>query len=629
MSRPWLFVVIVAVAAAIGGPSEASADEAAPPAPDGITADELRRMPRLSAQERAVMREACAKDLPSCDRLLVLGHLERQALVRALVLRGLAIDPAPQGKTVGRIHVWTAPVFGEDEKIFRWANFFHISSKESVIEREILLRPGEAWSQATIDETQRKLRDPLFTTLAVVVPVLPGPDAPPGTVDLLAVSRDIFSLRMNSNYELQDGRFTFLTLSLSENNFLGRRKFIAAVFLMNQATFYTGPLYLDKNLFGTRHDLRMRGGPIFKRSDYSLEGSESSWSVSRPLWSLDSEWSWTVQADHRFAVERSFVGGDLRTYDAPSTPEDDMLPYEYSQRRWSVGGGVTRAFGEDYEHRVKGAYDLASQRPEVLSNFAGSPEARADFIADVLPRSERTGILYAGYEVFTARYREYQDIDSYDLAEDTRLGPRVEVTLGAGLRVLGSDVNFGRATVAGGWTAPWSGGGLATIGGSLSTRYEGGEFVDRIASLSGRVVSPNLGIGRLVGEVRGSGIFRDASNSFFVLGGDNGLRGYPVGYLAGDRRLVAQAEFRTRSARLFLGSRWGALLFYDVGGADQLVDDVKLYQNAGIGIRALGPQLSPEVFRFDLAFPLTPYTVRGVEYGVWPPRFIAGYRQAF
>ena len=629
MTRPWLFVVIVAVAAAVVRPSGAHADESLPPAPDGITAEELRRMPTLTAQERAVMREACAKALPSCDRLLVLGNLERQALVRALVLRDLVIDPAPQGKTVGRIHVWTAPVFGEDEKIFRWANFFHISSKEDVIEREILLRPGDAWSQETIDETQRKLRDPLFTTLAVVMPVRPGPGAPPGTVDLLVVSRDIFSLRMNSNYELQDGRFTFLTLSLSENNFLGRRKFVAFVFLMNQATFYTGPLYLDKNLFGTRHDLRMRGGPIFKRSDYSLEGSESSWSLSRPLWSLDSEWSWTVQADHRFAVERSFVGNDLRTYDAPSTVEDDMLPYEYSQRRWSVGGGVTRAFGDDYEHRVKAAYDLVSQRPEVLSTFMGSPEARADFIADVLPRSERTGVLYGGYEVFTARYREYQDIDSFDLAEDTRLGPRAEVTLGAGLKVLGSDVNFGRATVAGGWTQAWGGGGLATIAGSFSTRLEGGDFVDRIASLSGRVVSPDLGIGRFVGELRGSGIFRDQSNSFFVLGGDNGLRGYPVGFLAGDRRLVAQAEFRTQSVKLFLGSRWGALAFYDAGGADQLARDVQLYQNVGIGIRALGPQLSPEVFRFDFAFPLTPYTVRGVEYGIWPPRFIAGYRQAF
>ncbi len=139
---------------------------------------------------------------------------------------------------------------------------------------------------------------------------------------------------------------------------------------------------------------------------------------------------------------------------------------------------------------------------------------------------------------------------------------------------------------------------------------------------------PKIRIERPV-RLRLSGIFRDESNRFLVLGGDNGLRGYPVGFLAGDRRAVFQGELRTRSIRLFLGSRWGALAFYDVGGADDINADVSMFHNVGIGIRALGPQLSPEVFRFDLAFPLTPYTAGGAEHGVWPPRFIAGYRQAF
>jgi hypothetical protein len=265
----------------------------------------------------------------------------------------------------------------------------------------------------------------------------------------------------------------------------------------------------------------------------------------------------------------------------------------------------------------------------VLPGFAGSDAARADFEADILPRNEQTGVVYGAYEVYTARYREYQDVDSYDLAEDLRLGPRAEVTLGAGLTVLGSDQNFGRATIEGGWTVPWGGGGLATAGGSFSTRLEDGGFVDRVAAVSGRVVSPNLGIGRLVGELRLAGIFRDESNRFLVLGGDNGLRGYPVGFLAGDRRAVFQTEFRSRSVKLFLGSRWGALAFYDAGGADDTNGELSLFQDLGIGIRALGPQLSPEVFRFDLAFPLSSYVVRGVEHGSWPPRFMAGYRQAF
>lgn len=626
MGRPRWFVLALAVLAA----SPARADDAAPAPPRGITAAELRARPRLDARQRAAMRDACTKGLPACDRLLLLGTLERTMVARALERRGLVIDPAPEGKTVHRLHVFTAPVFGEDEQIFEWANFFHIRSKEYVIEREILLRPGEPWSQETIDETQRKLRDPIFTSVAILVPVVAGPDAPPGSVDVFAVTRDIFSLRMNSNYEYQDGRFTFLTLSLSENNFLGRRKLLAVVFLMDQATFNIGPLYIDKNLLGRRHDLRFRGGPIFRRSDYVLEGSDSSFALSRPLWSLDDKWSWTVEGGHRFATERRFFGNDLRTYDAPSTPEDDMLPRVYEQRRWSVGAGVTRAFGEGIEHRVRGAYELQSQRPGLVDAFPGSPAAQADFIANVLPRNERTGVLYAGYEVYAARYREYVDVGSFDLNEDLRLGPRAQVTVGAGLEVLGSDVNFGTASIEGGWTLPWAGDGLATLSASFSTRLQDGRLIDRVPAVGARIVTPPVGIGRLVSEARVVGLYRDEANREVVLGGDGGLRGYPVGFQDGDRSWITQHEYRTRSVRLFLGSRWGLLAFYDAGAAADRVRDLETFHDIGIGIRALGAQLSPDVFRFDLALPLDSYVDQnGNRRPAFAPRFSAGYRQAF
>ena len=51
--------------------------------------------------------------------------------------------------------------------------------------------------------------------------------------------------------------------------------------------------------------------------------------------------------------------------------------------------------------------------------------------------------------------------------------------------------------------------------------------------------------------LRLAGIFRDASNTRLTVGGDSGLRGYPSGaFVKGDRRLVAQGEFRTRSVKL-------------------------------------------------------------------------------
>lgn len=628
-SRPWFVVVVALIGGVVVGRAHAQTDPetgpgtATDPVPT-VTADQLAAMPWLETRERTAMRAACEAGDAGCDRLVLLGRLERSALVRALRSKHLVVDLAPAGKRIGRLLVVTLPPFGQEATWLEWANWLHVDSKAGVIAREILLRPGEPWQQDEVDETQRKLRDPMFASVAVIVPVRPADGGDPATVDLLMVNRDIFSLRLNSNYELQQGQLTYLALSASENNFLGRRKLAALTFTMDQASIALGPLYIDKNLLGHRLDFRVRGGPIINRDSGHIEGSDAAITLSQPLWSLKSKWSWSVGATRANTVERSFRGTSLRTFDAGVTAEDDRVPWRYRLHRWSVTGGVTRAWGDRFAQRLTLGYDLSSARPSVQADLvAATPPAVLDeFAAKVLPRSERAGVASISYEIFSARYRDYVDIDVFDLAEDVRLGPRLALGLGAALRSLGSDRSFGRASIDGGWTLPWGGDGLASLSGSISTRLDAGAAIDRSAAASLRVVSPATRAGRLVGEVRLAGLFREHGNRFLTLGGDSGLRGFPVGAFAGERRVVGQLEARTRSARLVLGMRWGLVGFYDVGHAADTLRALVLQQDVGFGLRGLTPQLSREVFRFDLAVPLT-----GLERG--HPRIIAGYRQAF
>ncbi len=595
----------------------------------GITADAIAAMHPLEPHARSAMRAICEAGDAGCDRMALLGRLERATLIRALRDRNLIVDPAPTGKRIGRILVVTLPPFGKEVGLLQWANRLHVDSKASIIAREVIARPGDPWSQDAIDETQRKLRDPLFASVALIVPVRSADEtSDPATVDLLVVNRDIFSLRMNSNYELQDRQIIFLALSLSENNFLGRRKLAAFTFTMDQGSIALGPLYIDKNLLGRRLDLRLRGGPIFSRATGALEGSDGAITLSRPLWSLKSKWSWNLAVSGGNTVERRFTGASLDTYDADGdrTTTDDQVPLRYRLRRWSAGGGLVRAWGDRFEQRVTVGYALSSQRPSIQDDVVATtaPAVLDQFRADVLPRSERAGQASVSYEIFTAHYRDYIDIDLYDLAEDVRLGPRLEVGLGAAPRLLGSDRPFGRASLDAAWTVPWGGDGLASLSASLSTRIEDGAAVDRSAQTTLRVVSPATPAGRLVGEVRLAGLFRERGNGYFTLGGDSGLRGFNVGAFKGERRAVAQLEARTRSARFLFGIRWGLLAFYDVGHAADTVRELALQHDVGIGLRSLTPQLSRQVFRFDLAWPLT-----GDPVTRFHPRFIAGYSQAF
>jgi hypothetical protein len=578
-----------------------------PPAPRRPTVD-LRRA-----------REACESRRLDCDWLALLGALERQAVEAALAEYRVEIDPSPWGKKVGRILARNHDVFGPRDGFLQWFNVFHVTTRADAVRREVLLRPGQAWDQDKVDETARKLRDPLFSSLAVVVPVR---SATPGTVDLLVVTRDIWSLRFNSNYELQSSKLTYLTLSLSENNLLGRRKLLAAVFEMDQGAFSLGPLYIDKNVAGQRLDLRVRGGALFNRETREYEGSASSITFARPLWSLDSKWGAGVEWSHRYAIDRAFRRTDLRTYDAPETAEDDLVPWQFRQQSASIDTHVVRGFGDSVEQRVKLGHDLDSQRPEVYALPPVSDEVRAAFIRDVLPRSERTSVLYVGYEVFTPRFRAVRNVETFDLAEDQRYGPDLDTQAGVGLQTIGSDATFGRFSATGGWTLPLGEDGLVRAAAQVSLRLQEGELIDNSASGLLRIVSPSFTTGRVLLEVRAATLWNETQNRFVTVGGDNGLRGFPINEFEGQRRFVTQVEYRSRALRILL-ARLGGVAFYDLGGAAESFGSMALHHNVGIGLRALIPQMSPEPFRFDVAFALD-----GPDAGL-PGRIIAGYRQAF
>src|SRR5690606_10523821 len=361
---------------------------------------------------------------------LSLGTYERTALERALAERGLRIEPEPRGKVVRRIQVVNLPVFGPAEGFLTWFNIFHRTTREYVIEREVLLRPGEVWDEEIIDETRRRLSDPLFTTLVVLAPVV-AEGGGPAEVDLLVVTRDIWSLRMNSRYELQESVLSELSLSISENNLFGFRKQVALVFNMDLGAYTIGPQYIDKNIAGTRLQLLTKVDAVFSRETSELEGTQSYTSFSYPLWSLQREWGAGIVVTHFDAVRRSFQGPDLRLYDVPETEEVEAIPYEFGERDLDVESTVVRQVGgRALKHRVSVGHSLAVRRPRVLDGFPGDAQAEAAFVRDVLPRSERASALFTRYGLFTPEYRVYRNLDSFDLAEDRQIGPDMSIELG-------------------------------------------------------------------------------------------------------------------------------------------------------------------------------------------------------
>jgi hypothetical protein len=574
-----------------------------------------------------------------------LGTLEQQALDEALAARGLTRDPTPAGKRVGTIHVVNHEVFSSRDGYFQLLNLFHVTSREHVIRREVLLRAGTQYDQALVDETMRNLRDAELTSLVVIVPVA---NAQPGTVDLLVVTRDVWSLRFNTDFEHQEGTLLRLNTSLSENNLFGLRKRVSFLFDLYQGTYSFGPAYVDPNVLGTRLTFSASYQWIFDRAADEQEGSYVSASVAYPLFSLASRWGAGVTATRAEGVTRLFNRrGDLyrvRLDDLASLrpppvepladrdarlgdrPQPASVPYIYRYDNASLDSNVVRSFGARVIHRAALGHVLSSVRPGFHDSFPTDALVRRAFARLYFPRSERVSALYASYSLFTPRYRVYRDFATFDLREDVQLGPGVFFRVLQAARALGSEVDYTSLSANLSWAFDWRG-GYQRLWTGWSGRFLDGDFVDEVRSGAVTLATPPLA--RLV-RVVGSGSLTTLRNSsragaFYAIGGESGLRGYGINEFLGRATYVAHLEARSGALPIY-ALRFGGVVFYDVGHAAPSLSTLRAYHDVGLGLRLLIPQLNFYVLRADWAVPLQ--TVPTAPAGL-PGRFSFGFRQVF
>lgn len=610
------------------------------PAPAPKSAKQTATEARLAAQALCSARD------PACDFIATFSSLEKASIRRALEALKLEVESAPWGKVIHRIHVHNEDVFAEKNWL-RFFNIFHVTTRDIWVRSEMTIEEGEVWDDERIVESQRRIKDPLYTSIVALLPVK---SSVPGQVDVLVVTRDIWSLRLNTQYTIQEGSLTNFTISISENNFLGRRKTLALSMIMDQGSIAAGPLYIDKNWLRTdQHlDLRMRIDRIFTRQSLDVvtpageriptgdpggiqdtrtlraEGSAATVTLARPLWSLASTWAAAGAVSYRNSIARQYFGTGLRAYDDLETAVADNLPRQYRMRTWTARGSVTRQWGKRFKHQLEAGYSVSSQQPSLLSTFTFDPVLLDHFRRDVFPRSEVVSNPFVEYSVFLARFAVVRNVDTYELAEDVRFGPNLGIGLAQSFKTLGSDFRFTRPQLTLGWTLPWGRDGFARISAGGQLRIQDGRTIDNTATWQIRAATPTLRHVRLIGQVHMETRWNDTQNQFYTLGAESGLRGYRIGQLIGDRRIVGQFEARSVPFPFWV-LRLGGVAFYEGGGAANSFRQMDYFHDVGFGARMLIPQSSRELFRFDLAFPLV--EAPGTRAGY--PRFIAGFDSYF
>ena len=153
-----------------------------------------------------------------------------------------------------------------------------------------------------------------------------------------------------------------------------------------------------------------------------------------------------------------------------------------------------------------------------------------------------------------------------------------------------------------------------------------GRWIDQVGNVTVYAASPIVGrLFRIVVGGRVDSQRANTTNTPFVLGGANGLRGYEVDEFIGATALAAHIEIRTMALAIW-SQRIGGAAFLRRGRRGAVVRRCwTCTTTSASALRWLIPQLNSTVIRIDWAVPLQDGPVTRVGIG----RFSASFEQVF
>jgi hemolysin activation/secretion protein len=237
--------------------------------------------------------------------------------------------------------------------------------------------------------------------------------------------------------------------------------------------------------------------------------------------------------------------------------------------------------------------------------------AAGDPAPAVMPEDRRLDYPFLRFEAVQDDFGTTRNRDQISRTEDQQFGLHYTLELAWSTPTLGADRDsiLLHAAATRGWRRGRD--GTMFAGAAFTTRFEDGSPADSLLSGSLRYYRPT-GPGSVffAGFSAGMGHDLDADHEL-TIGGDTGLRGYPLRYQAGSATALVTLEQRFFSKRsLWQLADVGAAVFFDMGrsfGDSPLgpAENLGLLRDIGFGLR-LGTSRSAlgNVVHIDVAYPL-------------------------
>lgn len=465
----------------------------------------------------------------------------------------------------------------ENGVLYRLADRIHIRSRQSDIRAQLLFRSGDPYDPRLLAETERNLRQLPY----IREPRVRATAWHDGVVDVAVDTYDVWTLQVGPSFSRAGGTNS-TSVGVADDNILGYGKQLGIGWSSTVDRTGTYFAWNDPNVFGSHWT---DTAVWLTNSDGYSHGLQ----LALPFYQLSSTHSYglllsdTTETDTRYRLGAVY---------------DD---YQHDIHATNIYAGWSSGLINGHTWRLSAGVQAQNDA------FATLP---ADLTLGPLPANRNLVYPYVTLALVTDKFEVTRDTNHIARTEDLQFGWNGSLQLGWATPALGADRSAG------------------IINTQLSYGLQLLDSIDNFtsATYNARVQSGQLEDAHLGGQDTFN--WRTSQRTLFyvlvsgdtgrnvdldhydLLGGDSGLRGYPLRYQMGTSRALVTVEERGYTS----WSLWhlldiGGAAFFDTGRTwgPNLVDEPQLgwLSDAGIGLR-LGNNRSSlgNVIHIDLATPL-------------------------
>jgi len=485
------------------------------------------------------------------------------------------------GAVVGEVLVDNQNIFNledpqDDVKLFRLANHLHSRTRKAIIRDQLLFRSGERYSRRLIDESERTLRADSYFYDAWIRPLR----YQDGKVDLRVTTRDVWTLNPGFNFG-RSGGTNSTGVQLAELNLLGTGAELKLAHTRDIDRSESQVEVSDMHAFGTWTAVDVNYADL-------SDGRMRDLTLNHPFYALDTRWAAGLSG-------RNDVQTDS-LYDRAKIIDQFQDRHQGAQ----VYGGWSKGLQNGWVRRWSTGVTYDERRFEPVSTWTG---------VSAIPEDRRFLYPWLQFDLVQDDYLKLWNHDQIARTEDFYLGTSASVRVGWADAALGSSRSALMLQSSAGRGFRDGGSSTLLLAGALTGRLENGEPRNVLLAGSVRYYLEQNKHWLFFTTLEGTKGWRLDLENQILLGGDNGLRGYPLRYQDGSARALWTLEQRYFTDwypfRLF---RVGAAVFFDSGrvwgSAPLAAANLGLLKDAGFGLR-FGNARSGlgNVVHVDLAFP--------------------------